>query len=272
MHVIEFFGMPGSGKSTILRFVRNALKRRLSNVLDEDEAFYYSFASSQKSHLVSTILNILTTTRISYKVLRLYLNRFVVGPDKAKALTASASENFIKQRPDLYNLILRQIDDNYQYNGYRKLLKLWFVDLIAKYQIFEDYLPSRTILIADEWFIHEALCCFVPGKDLSANRGLTQYINLVPKSDVIIYVEAELPQCLSRINARRNGHIFINNLHGPEKIKYLENNQKTAEYINYQLKDVIKIENKSTVENLISTVNENVERIREAISSSSLKL
>jgi len=254
MYVIEFFGLPGSGKTTVSSLLKKGLKKKGFYILDVEEAFYYCIAQIYNRRFFSVILKFLDKFNISYKILRIYFNRFVLGPKVLTSIKKNETAQFIKKRPELVRLILEQIEAIHSTERFRGEIREWFYEFIGWDHLFRSHLPTGAIVVTDEWFIHEALCSMASEQDCSSMEILERYLQLIPTSSVVVYVESELSHCLSRIKSRKTGHKMINQFSEGETMEYLENNEKISKKILSCTQKIIQINN----DNDMSVLQENI--------------
>jgi thymidylate kinase len=265
MITIEFFGTPGSGKSTISALLKKHLKKKRYNILDEDEAFYYCFSLSRNPRVIRLTTRLLRTFGISYKALRLYYNRHILGPEEAKSLKVRAQEQFMKERPELVSLVMEQIRNTHGDRRWREFAELIFFELMSKQKLFEGYLTADTIVITDEWFIHFPLSSLVSINSYGTEAELKKYFGLIPKPNIVICVDSDVDTCLSRIESRDEGHIVVNNISEEEKIRFIQNNHETVVNIKNQIDDFIRIDNSRDVRALAPSVLEYIGDIEQSI-------
>ncbi len=188
---IELLGLPGSGKSSLYRGIVHQSNFSSRRILSLNQALYEGLTKSNKKKL--DIKNL--TYRLSGSK-HIKNNHFYL---KYKLNYLSV---FIAKNTDLAELILHFINKEY-YSGHEKEMVLsWFYGLFSDYHVISNFLPDEKDFIIDEGFIQRTITLFSYGDSWVDLNGVEKYLELIPKPETVIYVEAEPEHCYERLLSR----------------------------------------------------------------------
>jgi len=191
---IELLGIPGSGKTTIYNELCNKYKDKGYDVIDYDRSIYLEANKYNYEGLLGGIYRLIT---------------YVCGEKKVKynplyySIQNKYMFEFILKQSDLIYYIVntmktRGIDD---FDSIRVLE--WFSKLQCQHSIFHNYQSSENgVLILPEGFTQLTLSLFVYGTGEVTVEDINKYLNLIPKPDMIFYIEAMPKTCYRRIKIR----------------------------------------------------------------------
>lgn len=197
--IIEFIGIPGSGKTHISYLLYDYLNEK------EYEVQHCNHLSREdKSRRMSKLLMLLPYTFNIYFLLMIY-----------KILTNKSS-----------------------ISGKKILLFIFLQRILVYRKIFDKKKGKQKIYILDEGFLHFAIAFHRQNKETSEERNLNTYLELLSKiipydkiEKTFVFVECDIDESYKRIESRKYGWPGkVGNGTNKEKNKYLEDN-----YRNYSL-------------------------------------
>lgn len=253
---IEFFGLPGSGKSTIKVHLIKELTNRNDKVFSEEDALFNIFKKSKIKH--SYLLKYFPD-KYSKKILKPIFNRSKIKFDSII--------RFFAIHVDLIQTIFKSDSFNQIHIQEKERILSWFFNTISIYQIIEDNVQNNSTIVFDEGFIHKILNFFISPSHLDSNDindDIINYIGCIPKPDYLIYVDSNIDDCYKRMKTR-GFPSRLKSRNDAEIKTYLQFCQKQMDFVINHLKDnnfnVIKVNNFQSIENAIKSLPELIKQI-----------
>ena len=187
--IVEFIGTPGAGKSTLLPTVIEILQneggKALTHVAASRLYAQRTFPGKAICRLLPGPLHRSLLWQVFYRLSILYRLRFLIKHLRlcwqvlrSQSLRPASAD--IKQR---------------------KVLS-WFFRVAGYYEFLRAYAQPNEALIFDEGFIHRVVQLHVSGMEEPDPSQIVTYVDLLPKPDVVIYVQAQPEVCEQRIYGR----------------------------------------------------------------------
>ncbi len=187
MH-IELLGLPGAGKSTLIRiFLKNY---RLSGYAawDDESALFVSLRNSGFSFLkiLPRNLGVIVVQLIFYHT----------------KLKDSCLDAFIKKNTHLLKLILNVLHRSACSDKDKELTLNRFYNLFAKNEQIRTYFNKNEIVIYDEGFSQRIVSLFGYGFKNANEKDIIHYISKIPMPDQVFIIDTEIDKCLKRMENR----------------------------------------------------------------------
>ena len=87
-------------------------------------------------------------------------------------------------------------------NGDRDHVLRWFIHLTGYYQFFTDSIEDGEVLIFDEGFVHRVVQLFSSENENPDFEAVTEYLELIPKPDLVVFTNAPEDICIERVITR----------------------------------------------------------------------
>jgi len=235
--IIEFFGPPGSGKTTIANHTLSYLRKRNISAIGLEESRYKGFkkwisdsrSSSTRNRVLKKIIEALPKS-LGNKLIAsdLFVGRYIYEQDLIN--------RFIRKDPGLFILLNEKIENIYCSSEAAVILRCFERDL-ASYQNSIDYIEEK-FTVLEEGFCQSMLhptfslmktSKLPPGykKDIKElTKGISSHI------DYAFFVSADPEVCDQRQKTRgKYIHDFQGKTGKSRRIKSLETNLKDADLI-----------------------------------------
>lgn len=187
--IVEFIGAPGSGKTTLLPTVIELLAEQGvqgRRVIDAARPFARrTLPGWAVNRLAPPSLRSPLLWQTFYRLSFLFRLRFfarhprliyqVVDSQRRRPVTAR-----IKERRVLY----------------------WFFHTAGYYEFLSAYARADEALLFDEGFIHRVVQLNASEAEEPRMEAITAYVDLLPRPDLVIFIQAPPAQCLARIQQR----------------------------------------------------------------------
>ena len=187
MQIIEFTGLPGSGKTTFFRPVKQALSQQGLNVADAKDLIV------QFSHRKIPLLNIIHPV-LSEKIAKRWFD--------SRNFRSVFFKRFIQAHSDLLHLVVainsyRPIPSNH-----KQEILTWFLETGGIYELYSN-MDKDVTLILDEGFFHKIINLFVSlQEDTYDSVLLDKYLDSIPPIDTLIHIHTDKDICLKRMQKR----------------------------------------------------------------------
>ena len=198
---IEFLGIPGSGKTYLLKKTAACLREHGKHALLLDEAVYQALKTNRRSRALTVCARILP-----YRLGRHFLTRF---PRTADDVAYLAFQRFLQAHPTLAEMVLACHYHQARIAKYLDFLSLfWFFDLFSKYQLVaEEQRSENNLILYDEGFAQRAVTLFgygdpPPSSFHSLDEAIARYIENIPPPRLIFVLTASAQSVESRMKAR----------------------------------------------------------------------
>jgi broad-specificity NMP kinase len=185
---IEFLGVPGVGKTTL---VSALLSRMGDRAIGLEQAVRISISDHGSDPLTRAAAR-LTRSPSS----RLWRAAYARSSDRFSALV-----RFLAVRADLVESVLR-IQQMREERDVRQDLALgWILNLMARYQLASE--GGSEVLVIDEGFCQRAVALFAHGFDVSLDAPLLDaYLDQIPLPELLIWTTATPEVASQRLDGR----------------------------------------------------------------------
>ncbi len=275
--IIEFYGPPGSGKTTLANISIKYLKSNGINAVNFSQAQYIGFKRwlvEPKQWTSESYFKKMEILESLLKHVPNSLGKMLLESDwfSGKYIYKQDLEyDFMIENLGLYNIIINKLHEIYEYNEGKKR---WFrfKNDFFKYQVAKDHLDKEILVL------HEAFCKHISSahsllraEKLPVNyeRGIKEFTKLISdKIDYAFFISARPDLCLER--QRKRGHLVGEKINKKRRNKDFEVRYKNSLLIHETLKEegvsVYRIKNNKSLnvgkEKLISILDEVISEIR----------
>jgi thymidylate kinase len=187
--IIEFSGNTGAGKSTLVPILTQLLRDADQVARTTQEAIYHYTARTRVGQVVCSLApGVLRGPALwrlySYGICRAHMVRF-------------ASQNPRLVRHVVKSQLRRPIPWRHKW----LILRLFF-RMAGEYHFLTSRAQAEETLVFDEGFVHRAVHMFVSESEQPDLGQVISYLELLPRSDLVVWVSAPPDTCLARIHAR----------------------------------------------------------------------
>ena len=230
--IVEFIGTPGSGKSTLVPVLVKIL--------------------AERNYLARTIIEA-SRPVISRTILGKGINKFSPKSIRDPLLwqvfsgrSYIARKQFSKKHPALVSHVQRTQQARDIPDDELEHILYWWFHLIGYYQLLMPRILPHEVLILDEGFAHRVVQLHASDHEDLDQDNLSTYLHLIPRPDILIFIEAPAAECEKRIYDRGLWSRFEHKT--PKQVsQYITNSHqvvKTAvEIVKSQGWDLIQIDN-----------------------------
>lgn len=195
MRYIEFFGVPGSGKSTICSKLTDELNKKGCHAYDVERAKCQSIVRMLGLNIIYTNRDGIKTKTLKTGTRRIY-NIFNTDEVYLK--------KFLVENTELASNIFNNINKNAPSKQREKLYTEWFINTMAQYEIANQHLKDQETLLLDEGFINRTMTLFLYCDEIN-KKLIKRYIKHIPKPDMLIIPEVPIETAYSRMKERSKG-------------------------------------------------------------------
>lgn len=121
---------------------------------------------------------------------------------------------------------------------HRWLIIRLFFQMASEYHFLSSQSSCKdTVLIVDEGFVHRASHMFVSESERLDPDGIREYVELLPRSDLVIWVKTPQDICLDRIYTR-GLQVRLRNLTAQDIHQFVENAQQVVTIVRQFLNEM----------------------------------
>lgn len=187
--IVEFTGIPGTGKSTLLPFVKHLLHQHGLKAMSCEEAERWCLGRTFLGRMISTVPSAvgreLATSTASCLVIVFSVLKFSL--ENSRLVRDVLVFQMNRRMPCLhFAIVLRN-----------------FVLTAGYYHFFREHLEAGEAVLVDEGFVHRVVSLYVSESENADPEVVENYLKLLPHVDLVIFVKAPLGVCLERIVRRR---------------------------------------------------------------------
>ncbi len=255
----EFLGPVGSGKTTLYPWVKKIFHKYDKKVLGNKEGLFFSLRNELNSSLKGKALKF-----IPQKIGKRAGERLFYKSGIANKYTLE----YIQEHLEFFHFILSMQNKRPISRVHKKEITKWFLYTGCLYQFYKKNLDSRFTLIFEEGFIHgRAINLFVSSEEEIKTSLIQQYLQMIPPLDVLIYVDAGLEICFSRLKSR-GLPLRLKGAKDEEVIKFIQNSIIVSEVIldliekNFPDTYIIKVNNSGHLSSAVSLFEQKIEDYR----------
>jgi thymidylate kinase len=186
--IVEFIGTPGAGKTTFMPVVRDHFKEQHYQVYPVLEAARPFAGRTVPGKMVRWLT-------------RGKLQRFLLW-QIFYAYGYAYRRKFARQHQALMESVLTFQEQRPIASPDRKHVLHWFQHLTGTYEFLRAYAQAGDMLIFDEGFVHRVVQLFASENEIPELVSVAEYLNLIPKPDLVIFPKASSEVCEKRVFER----------------------------------------------------------------------
>lgn len=230
--IIELIGSSGAGKSTITPIVREFFQQHGANVYLRRDAARMCMERLPVGRLVRFMPGQIR----DHVIKRVYWN-----------LHRWQENRFKQQHPEL----IRYVQETQRLRPPESLVQQRnvlpsFRKLMGHYGLLTTMKRPGDVLIFDEGFVHRVIALHVSPVEAPPIETITTYLDLVPRSDLVIYVKTPPDVCIQRVK-KRGPASFLASMHDEHMALFFKNMQIVIQlavsYIQQKGWTVIEVDN-----------------------------
>lgn len=209
---IEFFGSPGSGKTTIRNFLAKEFEKMSIKTLDNKKLILYGFITNSKNNFLKRLiffflfhqLNFMDNSLVTKFILK---NIMYFKKKEINNFFLKEFKNFNRQYNSFVHSFSKKIELNKGIDSRMKFVKRWIYNEGIAFKLSKAHNKKNFILINSEGFFQRAIRYFYA--DFKKNEGkinpglLSNFLNKTPKSDYLIYVNTSIVNSKKRIKGKK---------------------------------------------------------------------
>lgn len=254
MKYIEFLGLPGSGKTTFAKKTATILRARQKHVLTKFEArkaVIQSIIRENPGILWSFVK--ISALCLGYRMWNFLWEKYRYG----------IALNFLREHPQLVQHLVEYANSFASPPWLppeamsKESLLQWVFDAATQYQACQQFLNDDDVVLQEEGFYQQAYYLIVAfRKPVIEDHILEQYLQLIPKPQVIMLITTTPEQCEERMQKRAKGvsSDILRLMSATERVALLEQRlniyEKIANYLESRGVDVIRLDNENYSESL----------------------
>jgi len=241
MKHIEFFGIPGAGKSTLVETTIKCLQQQEKPACTLKNAFFDSLQQQVNVPIPEYLLKYFPDSYVRWYLMKVY---------RHKGYDYDSYQLFFTEHPELGSIIPRYIAEKSDDVSDRLTYSNWFYKLITRYQISKKM--ERNWLVIDEGFINRTVTLFSDREEcIRISNDLTKYLESIPTPDLVIVPHVPVEVSASRIRAGNRSFPYkISETDHQEQLAYLQERQAhvetVLEILHEQDMNIIYIDNSAT--------------------------
>ncbi len=186
--IVEFIGTPGAGKTTFMPFAQDHFRDQYFcpySVVEAARPFAARTSIGKKMQYVSPVrMQRFLLWQIFYAYSYVYRSRFSAYNKKLMKTVL----NYQSLRP------ISTADK-------RHVLR-WYLHLTGSYEFLRTYAQAGEMLLFDEGFVHRVVQLFASENESPNFEEVKNYLDLIPKPDLVIYPKTSASVCEERVFER----------------------------------------------------------------------
>ena len=205
--VIEFFGLPGAGKSTHARRLLRSLEPRGGMVLDRDGALRECLQKKDYGKF-----------RNLFKRLPDGLRETVLGMPTA----LPEFHRFAMAHPALFHLVFEILAREGLPAHAREGVLYAFLLQAVQHQLFEEWLHPGRRLVVEEGFVQRGftLLGYLPDR-LRGVNDVNRYVSGIPRPDIAIWIDVDAETAMRRLSLRPDLPVLLQDHRPEERLRQL---------------------------------------------------
>lgn len=224
MKIIEFTGIPGSGKSTVLPIVQYYLKTNGYQVYNSDDII----RSIDLGYFRNKSLRLLLNPLLNLLPKKIYTNMYICSKTRQRYQI-----NYILNNIDFIRYVVKLTNSRPIPKSHKALILYRFIYLAELYQIAIETLGNNSILIFDEGYIHKVVSFFVSNEEKETKyTEIEKYLSFIPYIDLLVSVRTNQDLCNKRIKKRK----LPRRLEGKTDVEISDYLTRSNAIINYTIK------------------------------------
>ncbi len=186
--IVEMLGAPGAGKTSLLPAAREFFNRRGLRAWSVVEAARPAAAGTRAGRLAARLL---PEPLRGFALWQIFY-----------ACSRRCQRDFHRQYPRLVEGVLRE-QRRRPISGYdRRHVLRWFLHLTGVYSFLRESMDPADVLIIDEGFVHRVVQLFASENEELQPRQVIDYLDAVPRPDLVIFVSAPAGSSRRRVFER----------------------------------------------------------------------
>lgn len=186
--IIEFIGTPGSGKTTLIPVATEIFATHDYTARTIVEASRPVASRTAIGKGINWFVPAFTRDALLWQVFYRW--------------SYLSQRQFIKENPDLVSQVrisqhTREID-----SFEREHSLYWWFQMIGYYRFLQPRLLPQEVLIMDEGFTHRVVQLHASDSEIIDRENLTTYLHLIPRPDILIFVDSPAEICEERVYKR----------------------------------------------------------------------
>ena len=187
--IIEFIGVPGAGKTTLMPSVIEFFQER---GIDTFTVVQAARLFAQRT-VTGKVIQALTPASLRQPLLWQVFYRFSV----------LRRRQFRQEHPQLMQFLLAsQANRPLAADVQQRKVLYWFDHLTGYYTFLQAYARPDEALVLDEGFVHRVVQLFSSSVEEPNREEIATYLDLVPRPDLVIFAQAPRDICEQRIYER----------------------------------------------------------------------
>jgi len=199
--MIEFFGLPGSGKSFFLRKFFKNTKFKKKRLINYSQFFFENYFIIKQKSFNDQIQSKLYYQYFRYNSLK---SNILFKKQYFKLLKNLKYYNFKKYKK-LINLYKKLVNrTTYNKNRKKRLINHFLIDLIS-YDQKKNVINDESLIISDEGFYQKCFMNYNNFGKVVKNRIIDNYIQKIPPIDIAVFINERDQICFDRVRNRKYG-------------------------------------------------------------------
>jgi thymidylate kinase len=236
--IFEFLGNSGSGKSTLIPILIRILQDEGLIAMSMTEAIHYYMRKTYLGRIIGFLAPQAWNGPILWRVFSHFNSRLCTA-------------RFALQNPRLMCYVIKSQLRRPIPRQHRRLILRLFFQMAGGYHFLKSRVQPDHILILDEAFVHRVVHMFASESEPIRPDQVLEYLKLLPRSDLVIMVQAPLEMCLARIHAR-GLQVRLRGLEARGVERFMMNAEQVVGIASQYLKEanweIIEVENNGDLE------------------------
>lgn len=222
MRHIEFFGIPGSGKSTLVEPTIKYLEQDGKLAKSLKESFRYAIREEITTPIPKILLQHLPVSYISKHQVSIYY---------WKGCDSKDYQLFFTDHPELGSIIPEYIAKKADDVVDRRVYSNWFHKLITRY--YASQRLNEHWVVIDEGFVNRTITLFCGHSPVKEHKAdLERYISNIPKPDLVIVPQVPVEVAASRIRkGNRDFPYRVSETDHQEQLEYLRERKEHVDTV-----------------------------------------
>ena len=193
MRTVEFIGIPGSGKTTLVASAHTALGDSGVKTVTLAEAVSIGMKRGVGDRLIDVVM-----TRLPKRMLTRYSES---GFIRSNALLVSLID-FMAAHPRSASAFLDGQARRADFELGTELVIRWYLQLVARYQLASTSLDEDHVLLLDEGFAQRAITGFAHRFSEADHEDLSAYLAASPRPDLLVHLAVGTDLAAERLDER----------------------------------------------------------------------
>ncbi|HSJ83708.1 MAG TPA: hypothetical protein VLA91_07795 [Acidimicrobiia bacterium] len=193
MRTVEFLGIPGSGKTTLVSNVHSRLLASDTPAFTLARAVSLGMKRGVGDRLIDPLM-----THLPERLLDRYSES---GFIRSNALLVSLID-FMAAYPMAVSVFLKGQARRADYELGTDLVVRWFLQLLARYQLGSSAMSQDDILLLDEGFAQKAITGFAHRFSKADHEDLSSYLAASPRPDLLVHLAVGTDLAAERLDGR----------------------------------------------------------------------